>query len=388
MDFAPYGRDVIKVHQSLTDSPMQTLFQDAASARAGAWMTVSLQAITENYGFVAGLAPGAECAAVVKADAYGLGADRVAPVLAAQGAKTFFVAHLDEGIALRVVLPNVRIFVLHGFMPGCENCMQAHDLIPVLNDLDQVRSWKQFCDGKGCAFPAALQFDSGMSRFGLNFADLDDRTLFDGLNLQLVMSHLACADEPDNPANDIQRQRFVDMAACFPGVPRSLSASSGIFLGPKYHFELIRPGAALYGIAPSEGNRMLRPVVSLDARIVQIRIVEAGDRVGYGLNWTATKPTRVATLGLGYADGFFRAQEGRGAVWHNRTRLPVIGRVSMDSISVDLTDAPADLKAGDVLSVLGPAQDVDALARSAGTIGYEVLTSLGSRFHRVYVSAA
>ncbi|GBR46040.1 alanine racemase [Gluconobacter roseus] len=364
---------------------MQTLFQDAASARAGAWMTVSLRAITENYGFVAGLAPEAECAAVVKADAYGLGADRIAPVLAAQNAKTFFVAHLDEGIALRAVLPDVRIFVLHGFMPGCEGSMQSHDLIPVLNDLDQVRSWKRFCNGKGYAFPAALQFDSGMSRFGLNSADLDDHTLFDGLNLQLVMSHLACADEPDNLSNDTQRQRFVDMAACFPGVPRSLSASSGIFLGPEYHFELIRPGAALYGIAPSEGNRMLRPVVSLDARIVQIRTVEAGDRVGYGLSWTAMKPTRVATLGLGYADGFFRAQEGRGAVWHDRTRLPVIGRVSMDSISVDLTEAPADLEAGDVLSALGPAQDVDALARSAGTIGYEVLTSLGNRFHRVYV---
>lgn len=351
-------------------------------------MTVSLRAIAENYDLVAGLAPETECAAVVKADAYGLGAEQVAPVLAARAAKTFFVAHLDEGIALRAVLPDVRIFVLHGFMPGCEGSMQAHGLIPVLNDPDQVRSWKRFCEKNEQAFPAALQFDTGMSRFGLSPADLQDRTVFEGLNLQLVMSHLACADEPDNPANDVQRQRFVDMAAHFPGIPRSLSASSGIFLGPEYHFELIRPGAALYGIAPSKGNRMLRPVVSLDARIVQIRTVEAGDRVGYGLSWTASKQTRVATLGLGYADGFFRAQEGRGAVWHDRTRLPVIGRVSMDSISVDLTEAPADLEAGDVLSVLGPAQDVDALARSAGTIGYEVLTSLGSRFHRVYVPAA
>ncbi|MBS1102971.1 alanine racemase [Gluconobacter sp. Dm-62] len=363
---------------------MQTENQDPAFARAGAWLTVSLKAIADNYAHVARLGAGAECAAVVKADAYGLGAARVALALAGCGAKTFFVAHLDEGIALRASLPDTRIFVLHGFMPGCEGSMQAYGLVPVLNDLDQVRSWVQLCAEQGYAFPAALQFDTGMSRFGLSEADLQDRSVFEGLNLQLVMSHLACADTPDNPANMMQRSRFVDMAMAFPGVPRSLAASSGIFLGPEYHFELIRPGAALYGIAPAEGNRALKPVISLDARIVQIRTIQAGDRVGYGLGWMAPRSTRIATLGLGYADGFFRAQAGRGAVWHGQTRLPVIGRVSMDSISVDLTDAPDGLKAGDVLSVLGPEQDVDALARSAGTIGYEVLTSLGSRFHRVY----
>lgn len=366
---------------------MHIFSQDDASARAGAWLTVSLKAIANNYDLVAGLGAGAECAAVVKADAYGLGAAQVAQALAGRDAGTFFVAHLDEGIALRAVLPQARIFVLHGFMPGCEGSMAAHGLIPVLNSLDQVRSWKWFCEQAGQAFPAALQFDSGMSRFGLSIEDLAEPALFNGLNLQLVMSHLACADMPDSSANEMQRQRFVTMAAAFPGVPRSLAASSGIFLGPDYHFELIRPGAALYGIAPSEGRRVLAPVVSLDARIAQIRTIQAGDRVGYGLSWTAPKATRVATLGLGYADGFFRAQAGQASVWYGRTRLPVIGRVSMDSISVDMTEAPADLKAGDVLSVLGPQQDVDALARSAGTIGYEVLTALGSRFHRVYVPA-
>lgn len=366
---------------------MQTVFQDAESARAGAWLSVSLGGIADNYALVSALGAGAECAAVVKADAYGVGAERVAPVLAACGAKIFFVAHLDEGIALRTTLPEARIFVLHGFMPGCESIMEAYGLLPVLNDLDQVRNWQRLCAEKGSAFPAALQFDTGMSRFGLTAGDLQDRSVFDGLNLQLVMSHLACADTPDNPANAMQRNRFVEMAAGFPGVPRSLAASSGIFLGPEYHFELIRPGAALYGIAPSEGNRALNPVVSLDARIVQIRTLQPGDRVGYGLGWEASKPTRIATLGIGYADGFFRAQAGQAAVWAGQTRLAVIGRVSMDSISVDLSDAPADLKPGDVLSVLGPEQDVDALARSAGTIGYEVLTSLGGRFHRVYLPA-
>ena len=366
---------------------MHIFSQDDASARAGAWLTVNLKAIADNYDLVTGLGAGAECAAVVKADAYGLGAAQVAQALAARGAETFFVAHLDEGMTLRETLPHARIFVLHGFMPDCESRMQAHGLVPVLNSLDQVRSWKQLCERAGQALPAALQFDSGMSRFGLSVEDLTERKIFEGLNLQLVMSHLACADVPDSPDNEMQRQRFVTMAAAFPGVPRSLAASSGIFLGPDYHFELIRPGAALYGIAPSEGHRVLAPVVSLDARIAQIRTIQPGDRVGYGLSWTASKPTRIGTLGLGYADGFFRAQAGQASVWHAQTRLPVIGRVSMDSISVDLTDAPADLKAGDVLSVLGPQQDVDALARSAGTIGYEVLTSLGSRFHRVYAPA-
>ena len=366
---------------------MHIFSQDDASARAGAWLTVNLKAIADNYDLVTGLGAGAECAAVVKADAYGLGAAQVAQALAARGAETFFVAHLDEGMTLRETLPHARIFVLHGFMPDCESRMQAHGLMPVLNSLDQVRSWKQLCERAGQALPAALQFDSGMSRFGLSVEDLTERKIFEGLNLQLVMSHLACADVPDSPDNEMQRQRFVTMAAAFPGVPRSLAASSGIFLGPDYHFELIRPGAALYGIAPSEGHRVLAPVVSLDARIAQIRTIQPGDRVGYGLSWTASKPTRIGTLGLGYADGFFRAQAGQASVWHAQTRLPVIGRVSMDSISVDLTDAPADLKAGDVLSVLGPQQDVDALARSAGTIGYEVLTSLGSRFHRVYAPA-
>ncbi|MBF0876714.1 alanine racemase [Gluconobacter cerevisiae] len=364
---------------------MHIFSQDDASARAGAWLTVNLKAIADNYDLVAGLGAGAECAAVVKADAYGLGAAQVARTLAGRGVGTFFVAHLDEGMTLRETLPHARIFVLHGFMPDCESRMQAHGLTPVLNSLDQVRSWKQLCEQAGQAFPAALQFDSGMSRFGLGVEDLAERSLFEGLNLQLVMSHLACADVPDSPANEMQRQRFVTMASAFPGVPRSLAASSGIFLGPDYHFELIRPGAALYGIAPSEGHRVLAPVVSLDARIAQIRTIQPGDRVGYGLSWIASKPTRIGTLGLGYADGFFRAQAGQASVWHGQTRLPVIGRVSMDSISVDLSEAPADLKAGDVLSVLGPQQDVDALARSAGTIGYEVLTALGSRFHRVYV---
>ena len=201
----------------------------------------------------------------------------------------------------------------------------------------------------------------------------------------MVMSHLACADMPDSTFSTTQRERFLQMASRFPGVPRSLSASSGIFLGPDYHFELVRPGAALYGIAPDGGPNPLSAVISLDARVVQVRSIKAGDRVGYGLTWTAKEPTRLATLGIGYADGFFRAQAGQAAVWYQDVRLPLVGRVSMDSISIDISALPdSTLKPGDILSVVGPKQDVDALARTGGTIGYAILTSLGSRFHRVY----
>ncbi|EHH69462.1 alanine racemase [Gluconobacter morbifer] len=363
---------------------MKKTIPDAASARAGAWLTVDLDAISANYGLLSRMCASAECAAVIKADAYGLGAERIAPLLEGQGARTFFVAHLDEGIHLRTILPERRIFVLHGFMPGCAATMADHGLLPVLNDLSQVEEWKALCALKGQALPAALQVDSGMSRFGLSEADLENRAQFEGLSLHLIMSHLACADTPDHPANARQRQRFLEMAAFFPRIPRSLSASSGIFLGPEYHFELTRPGAALYGIAPQPGNRSLSPVLGLDARIVQIRTVRAGERVGYGLTWEAQEPTRIATLGLGYADGFFRAQAGEASVWHGSKRLPVIGRVSMDSICIDLNAASESLEPGDVLSVVGPCQDVDALAASGKTIGYEVLTSLGSRFHRFY----
>ncbi|GBD56177.1 alanine racemase [Gluconobacter wancherniae] len=365
---------------------MQHVFDGTTSDRAGAWLSVDLDALTRNYLFLSKKVGPAECAAVVKADAYGLGLTHVGPVLERAGARTFFVAHMEEGVALRKILPNVRIFVLHGFMPGCAEEMLTNNLLPVLNDVSQVRAWKTLSVKIGHALPAAIQFDSGMSRFGLSEADLDIPGLLDEtLKPVLVMSHLACADMPDSIFSATQRERFLQMASRFPGVPRSLSASSGIFLGPDYHFELVRPGAALYGIAPDGGPNPLSAVISLDARVVQVRSIKAGDRVGYGLTWTAKEPTRLATLGIGYADGFFRAQAGQAAVWYQDVRLPLVGRVSMDSISIDISALPdSTLKPGDILSVVGPKQDVDALARTGGTIGYEILTSLGSRFHRVY----
>ncbi|GBR54042.1 alanine racemase [Neokomagataea thailandica NBRC 106555] len=352
---------------------------------AGAWLTIDRGVLADNYRHLDALSGDAECAAVIKADGYGLGAEQIAPTLYEAGAKTFFVAHLVEGIRLRPVVPEARIFVLHGFMPGCAKLLHEHNLIPALNDVAQVREWAALGADHGQALPCAVQVDSGMSRFGLSAEDIAEEGLFDGVAPCLVMSHLACADTPENPANAAQRQNFLAMAEYFPGVPRSLAASSGIFLGPDYHFELVRPGAALYGVAPNDDTPSLGQVARLMARITQIRTVPAGGRIGYGLTWEAQRPTRVATLGIGYADGFFRAQAGSAAVWYGEQRLPLLGRVSMDSISVDLTNAPVDLEPGDVVTVLGAQQSVDALAASGKTIGYEILTSLGARFYRVYL---
>ncbi|MXV44466.1 alanine racemase [Saccharibacter sp. 17.LH.SD] len=353
--------------------------------RHHARLTIDLANLCYNYKRLQEEAVGAECAAVLKADAYGVGLGPVASALAPY-VKTFFVAHPEEGQRLRAFIPKSRIFVLHGFLPGGTAFMAEHGLIPVINSREQALEWRNFCQESGRNDPVALQFDSGMSRFGLSLKDLEFGVT-EGLQPVLVMSHLACADTPDDPANARQRDFFIKMADFFPGVPRSLAASSGIFLGSDYHFDLVRPGAALYGLAPNDqGQNPLRPVVQLEARIVQIRHVEQAAGVGYGMTWRAPAGTRLATVGIGYADGLFRSVSGHMALWYKDIELPVVGRISMDSVSVDIGNISDDaLKPGDFLSVIGPHQSVDSVARMAGTIGYEILTSLGHRFERHYV---
>lgn len=359
----------------------------AAERRAGALLTVDLAAIAANYRLLRAEAAPALCAAVVKADAYGLGAARVAPALWRAGCRHFFVALLDEGLALRRLLPpEAFIAVLNGPMPGsAADCLEA-ELTPVLNSPEQVREWSQLARQVQRRLPAILQLDSGMTRFGLDPAELESLLAEDALEpieLRFVMSHLCCADTPEHPANAAQLAAFRRLRARLPGVPASLAASSGIFLGPDYRFDLVRPGAALYGIAPQAGRpNPLQPVVRLQARVVQLREVPAGVAVGYGHTARTAAPARLATLALGYADGFLRGTD-EAAAWRGETRLPLLGRVSMDSIVVDATAAPG-LAPGELLDLLGPRQDLDALARQAGTIGYELLTRLGSRFHRRY----
>lgn len=365
---------------------------DARSeATCGGRLTIDLGAIARNYRALTARASGARVAAVVKADAYGLGAGRVAPVLAAAGCDTFFVAQVQEGLALRRDLPTSRILVLNGAASGAEAACLVHRLEPVLNGWEAFEAWSRATRIAGCRGPCAIQFDTGMARFGFALADAGrlaariPRT--DQITVGLVMSHLACADIPEHPANPAQRQAMTALRPLFPTAVFSLAASSGIFLGQSYHLDLVRPGAALYGVAPVPGEaNPLGPVVRLEGRVVQVRTVSGGTGIGYGHAARAPGPMHLATLAVGYADGFPRSLSGRGSAWLHGLRLPVVGRVSMDSLVVDVSRAPEGAVAhGDFLDLIGPANGVDGVGKEAGTIGYEVLTSLGRRYARRYL---
>ena len=362
------------------------------AARTGAVLTVDLDAIAANYRLLAQRAAGAAVAGVMKADAYGLGMAQVAPALVRAGCRVFFTAHLEEGMRLRGIVPaDSTIYVLHGPPPGTAADFIAHGLVPVLNDPGQVREWSAACAHAGRRLAAAVQVDSGMSRMGLSSADLaalgDPRDWLAAFGPVLLMSHLACADVPGHPMNARQRQRFDAIRAAFPALPASLANSSAVFLGPDFRYNLVRPGAALYGINPQPGHaNPLRQAVSLDARIVQVRTIDAGDAVGYGARYVADGTRRIATIAVGYADGWLRALSGRGCAYIDGVRVPIAGTVSMDSITLDVTGIPdARLQPGMAVELLGPNQHVDAVAAEAGTIGYEVLTRLGARFERRYV---
>jgi alanine racemase len=359
-----------------------------SEAAAGAILTVDLGALRENYRRLAArLTGGARVGGVVKADGYGLGAAIVARALKAEGCDRFFVAHADEGVCLRGALgEGPAIFVLNGLPPGSEGEAIMARLTPVLNSLEQVAAWRGAAHRAGRALPGALQVDSGMSRLGMMAGEVEvlagDPQGLAGIDPVLVMSHLACADEPEHPANRAQLREFERLRAMLPAAPASFANASGIFLGPAYHFDLARPGAALYGInpTPGEANPML-PVVRLDAKVIQTRAVGAGAGIGYGHSYFATGPLRTATISLGYADGWHRC--GAAAAFFEGVRLPFVGRVSMDSIILDISALPdGRLKAGDLVEVIGPSQDVDRVAALTGTIGYEVLTSLANRFYR------
>jgi alanine racemase len=315
---------------------------------------------------------------VVKADGYGLGATRVVRALLAEGCRHFYVAHLAEALAVREILPqDVALMVLHGAVPGAEAMFAERDITPVLNSRAQIAAWSAQGVQRGIALPAHLQLDTGMARFGLSEYDLDGLWPLPGVDVQLVMSHLACADTPEHPANAAQIAQFNRMLTKLPKLPASLSASSGIFLEPEAHFDLVRPGAALYGVAGGTEQ-----VVRLDAVVLQVREVPQGTAVGYGHTQTVGRSSRLATLGVGYADGFYRSLSGQGAVYLGDVPLPILGRISMDSMVVDATGI--DIAPGDLVELIGPHRSVDEVARDAGTIGYEVLTSLGRRFERRY----
>ena len=340
-----------------------------------ALLTIDLDAIRANWRALDALGT-SQTAAVVKADAYGLDAGRVAPVLAAAGARSFFVAVAEEGAALRKVLgPDVAINVFSGHMAGDAELIGGAGLIPMLNSVDQMIRHAEALPGH--AF--GVQLDSGMNRLGMEpseWAAVRDVAL--SQSPTLVMSHLACADEPDHPMNLQQLQAFREMTD---GVtaPLCLANTGGILMGPEYHFDLTRPGIGLYGGRPFEGAR---PVVTLDIPVIQCRDLTPGETVGYANSFTATRPSRIATIGAGYADGIIRAMGPRSHVLADGVPCPIAGRISMDLIGVDITDLGHD---PEHLQLLGPTQTVDDLADNAGTIGYEILTSLGARYTRRYV---
>ncbi|HYF08150.1 MAG TPA: alanine racemase [Acetobacteraceae bacterium] len=359
----------------------------SASPHSGqAILTVDLAAIVENWRAL-GARHGAPVAGVVKADGYGLGAAPVARALHAAGCGHFFVAHLGEGLSLRAALGRgPMIAVLGGFAPGED---EDAKLVPVLNSLGDVARHARAGRAGGEPRPAMLHVDTGMARLGLDAREVDrlgaDHGLLDGIALLHVMTHLACADEPEHPLNAAQARRFEAACARLPPAPRSIANSSGIFLGPRFASDLARPGCALYGINPTPGQpNPMRQVVRLDAPVLQVREIAAGGSVGYGASWTAQRPTRIATVALGYADGYLRALSGQGFCAHGAAQLPLVGRVSMDLITLDVTDHP-HIQPGDRVTALGaPGLTPDDLAARAGTIGYEILTSLGARFARRY----
>lgn len=355
---------------------------------------VDLGALVDNYRSVARRNARARVAAVVKADAYGLGARFVAPALAAAGCRHFFVALLCEALALRPLLgEDCALFVLNGLMPGDESACAAQAIIPVLNSSEQIAGWAGEARRLGRTLPAALQVDTGMSRLGLSSGELDrivaDRNLLTGIDIRLIMSHLACADEPSDPMSATQLGRFANAATHFPGALRSIDNSGGIWMDRPDHGDIVRPGIILYGAAAQVGRSGLARVVTLESRIIQLRDVDAGDGVGYGMTHRFVAPARLATIAAGYADGWPRSLSGRGQVFIGGHAAPIVGRVSMDSMTVDVTQIPdALLRPGARVELIGPNQSLDALAEQAGTISYEILTRLGTRYERRYIPAA
>ncbi|MGV1763203.1 alanine racemase [Rhizobium rhizogenes] len=373
-----------------------------AFAAAGLRLTVDLDALVENWRDMAHRSGRARTSAVVKADAYGLGIEDVGEALYLAGARDFFVATADEGATLRLYAPDARIFVLSGIWPGMERVFFENDLVPVIASEEQLTFWMSVLSDYG-DYPCALQVDTGFNRLGLPMEDAlalaDDVSRPASFAPVLVMSHLACGDDPANPMNRQQLEAFRKVSAAFEGIEASLANSAGIFLGPEYHFDLTRPGIATYGgeAVPGIANPM-RPVATAEARIIQTRFVKAGETVGYGRAMQLTRDSRLAIVSAGYADGYMRSQSSGGVPLRQTDlpgghgfiaghRVPVAGRITMDLTIFDITDLPDNLvRAGDYVELFGSNILVDDAARAAGTIGYEMLTSLGLRHERRYIS--
>jgi alanine racemase len=362
---------------------------------AGAVLSIDLSALQHNYKTLAKKAGRAACGAAIKGNAYGLGIEPVSKALWDAGCKDYFVARPKEGEELRGLLPEATIYVLDGLFPGQAEFYAINKLRPALIALDEAQEWAAFGRQYGGALPCALHVDTGINRLGFSMAQFHaltlDKFLMQGLNVSLLMSHLACADSPDHPLNEKQRQRFSVVKAAMPEVQASLANSSGIYLAKAYAHDLVRPGIALYGGNPiSPQKNPMRPVAHLEGSIIQLRDVKKGETVGYSATWKAPRDSRIAILGAGYKDGVPRhlsskQKDGPAHVWVAGKRCPIIGRVSMDMMGVDVTDIkPSLLQKGARAEIFGKRISIDEAAGFAGTISYELLTRLGSRYARVY----
>jgi len=366
----------------------------SSAAEAGGILTIDLAALVANWRELKKRAAPAACAAVVKADGYGCGLEPVTTALAKAGCTTFFVANISEARRARAIAKDAAVYVLT-MLPGTVNAYARANLRPVIGSMAELAEWEAFRARSKWRGTAALHIDTGMNRLGLSpddVAQLDPKATVRRAGLDLIMSHFACSEEPGHPLNAKQMADFRELRALFPNIKASLANSSGIFLGPDAHHDLVRPGVALYGANPTPGHlNLMRAVVRLEGRVAQVREVQPGETVGYGATWTARRPTQLAIVALGYADGVLRAasasdvKPGAEAIVASRP-CPVAGRVSMDLLAVDVTGLPErTVGRGDLVALLNEDIGVDDFAAHAGTISYEVLTSLGRRYRRVYV---
>ena len=376
-------------------NPSEDMPRDIPAGATGV-IVIDLAQVRANWCALARHVAPAKCGAVVKADAYGVGAARIIPAIANAGCSVFFVATPEEARDARAFAPNATIYVLDGLLPGTARLLRSIDAIPVLSSLSQAREWADHTSDRADPAPAALHIDTGLNRLGMSQEEVEelsrDVDLLARLRLALVMTHLACADEAGHPMNRQQLDTFHRLRGSLPFAPASIAASDGMMLSAEYHCDLVRPGYALYGGQAAPGRLTpVGPVVRVSARILQVREVSCGERIGYSASYCAHKPHRIATVAAGYADGVFRHasatnEEPGGAVSIRGKRAPIVGRVSMDLITVDVTqiDDPEPAP-GDWVDLVGPDLAMESVGSDAKTIGYEVLTRLGPRFHRVYL---
>ncbi|MCZ2204466.1 alanine racemase [Bartonella sp. A05] len=354
--------------------------------------TIDIGAIVDNYMTLAQRIAPIECSAVVKANAYGMGADTVAPALYRAGCRTFFVAQIKEALQLKAILPpNAILALLNGFPLAAEEFVAQAGIVPVLNSWHAIESWQTLCQKKGKKFPAIVQIDTNMNRLGLDSEELQQLikhpTLFEKADIKYIISHLANGDDVTHPSNGTQLAAMKTALAQLPACKASLANSGGIFLGADFYFDLVRPGIALYGVDPhGKHPTPLKPILKLEAQVIQSRHVDAGVPIGYGGSFITQRPSVLTTIDTGYADGWLRTLSNKGSVYFNGHKLPIVGQISMDSIIVDATDLKHQKpQRGDWIELIGRHQTLEKVAKDANTIPYEILTSLGSRYKRIYI---